>query len=45
MLQLRLSGELKPKISEMEREYKGLLQFQTDAVLDAGTPPSRHIVL
>ncbi|CAE7328664.1 unnamed protein product [Symbiodinium sp. CCMP2592] len=31
-----LSSELKPKISEMEQEYKGLLKFQTDAVLDAG---------
>ncbi|CAE7703995.1 unnamed protein product [Symbiodinium sp. CCMP2456] len=38
---LRLSTELKPKIAEMETDYRSLLQFQTDAVLDAGTPPSR----
>ena len=30
-----------PKTMELESHYKELLKFQTDAVLDAGTPPSR----
>ena len=36
-----LAAEMKPKIGELEKNYKQLLQFQTDAVLDAGTPPTR----
>ncbi|CAE7039046.1 unnamed protein product, partial [Symbiodinium sp. KB8] len=36
-----LATEMKPKINELETSYKQLLQFQTDAVLDAGTPPTR----
>ena len=37
----RLGTEMGPKITELEKLYKQLLKFQTDAVLDAGTPPSR----
>ena len=35
------ADDLKPKIGDLESSYKELLQFQTNAVIDAGTPPSR----
>ena len=41
---LRLAEELDPKIKDLEKQNASLLQFQTDAVLDAGTPPSRTAV-
>ena len=41
----RLAAEMDPKIKALEDHYKQLLQFQTDAVLDAGSPPSRTPML
>ncbi|CAE7673942.1 unnamed protein product, partial [Symbiodinium pilosum] len=35
-----IGQEMIPKTLELEGHYKELLKFQTDAVLDAGTPPS-----
>ena len=37
----RLAGEMEPKTKELDLMNKSLLKFQTDAVLDAGTPPKR----
>ena len=38
---LRLAAELSPMINDLEGAYKQLLKFQQDAVIDAGTPPTR----
>ncbi|OLP97347.1 Proteoglycan 4 [Symbiodinium microadriaticum] len=41
-VQVRLAGEMEPKTKELDLMNKSLLKFQTDAVLDAGTPPKRN---
>ncbi|CAE7737729.1 unnamed protein product [Symbiodinium sp. CCMP2456] len=42
---VELAGEMEPKTKDLESKHKELLQFQTDAVLDAGTPPKRTALL
>ena len=39
----RLKKDMSEKSAELEARHKDLLQFQTNAVLDAGTPPSRTL--
>ena len=38
-----MAEELKPKVDDLDKKNKMLLKFQEDAVLDAGTPPSRML--